>query len=40
MSADAAQALLELRDVTAGYAQDIDVLRDVSLRVDAGGSPA
>jgi branched-chain amino acid transport system ATP-binding protein len=30
------QALLELRDVTAGYAQDIDVLRDISLRVDAG----
>jgi ABC-type branched-subunit amino acid transport system ATPase component len=28
--------LLELRGVTAGYAQDIDVLRDVSLRVDAG----
>ena len=28
--------LLELRDVTAGYAQDIDVLRDISLRVDAG----
>jgi branched-chain amino acid transport system ATP-binding protein len=31
-----APALLELRGVTAGYAQDIDVLRDVSLRVDAG----
>ena len=31
-----AQALLELRDVTAGYAQDIDVLRDISLRVEAG----
>jgi branched-chain amino acid transport system ATP-binding protein len=30
------QALLELRDVTAGYAQDIDVLRDISLRVEAG----
>jgi branched-chain amino acid transport system ATP-binding protein len=30
------QALLELRDVTAGYAQDIDVLRDICLRVDAG----
>ena len=28
--------LLELRSVTAGYAQDIDVLRDVSLRVHAG----
>jgi ABC-type branched-subunit amino acid transport system ATPase component len=28
--------LLELRDVTAGYAQDIDVLRDIRLRVDAG----
>ena len=31
-----APALLELRDVTAGYAQDIDVLRDISLRVEAG----
>ena len=31
-----AQALLELRGVTAGYAQDIDVLRDISLRVEAG----
>jgi branched-chain amino acid transport system ATP-binding protein len=31
-----AQALLELRDVTAGYAQDIDVLRDISLRVETG----
>jgi branched-chain amino acid transport system ATP-binding protein len=31
-----AQPLLELRDVTAGYAQDIDVLRDIRLRVDAG----
>jgi ABC-type branched-subunit amino acid transport system ATPase component len=31
-----ALALLELRDVTAGYAQDIDVLRDISLRVEAG----
>ncbi|MDB5896898.1 MAG: transporter ATP-binding protein [Ramlibacter sp.] len=30
------EPLLELRDVTAGYAQDIDVLRDISLRVDAG----
>jgi ABC-type branched-subunit amino acid transport system ATPase component len=30
------QALLEMRDVTAGYAQDIDVLRDIRLRVDAG----
>src|SRR5512140_897958 len=29
-------ALLELRDVTAGYAQDIDVLRDITLRVEAG----
>ena len=28
--------LLEMRDVTAGYAQDIDVLRDIRLRVDAG----
>lgn len=28
--------LLELRDVTAGYAQDIDVLREIGLRVDAG----
>jgi ABC-type branched-subunit amino acid transport system ATPase component len=28
--------LLELRSVTAGYAQDIDVLREVSLRVQAG----
>jgi ABC-type branched-subunit amino acid transport system ATPase component len=28
--------LLELRDVTAGYAQDIDVLREIELRVDAG----
>jgi ABC-type branched-subunit amino acid transport system ATPase component len=36
MSADATQALLELRDVTAGYAQDIDVLRDITLRVEAG----
>jgi branched-chain amino acid transport system ATP-binding protein len=31
-----AQPLLEMRDVTAGYAQDIDVLRDIRLRVDAG----
>jgi branched-chain amino acid transport system ATP-binding protein len=31
-----AQALLELCDVTAGYAQDIDVLRDISLRVETG----
>jgi ABC-type branched-subunit amino acid transport system ATPase component len=30
------EPLLELRDVTAGYAQDIDVLRDIRLRVDAG----
>jgi branched-chain amino acid transport system ATP-binding protein len=28
--------LLVLRDVTAGYAQDIDVLREIQLRVDAG----
>lgn len=28
--------LLEMRGVTAGYAQDIDVLVDISLRVDAG----
>ena len=28
--------LLELRNVTAGYAQDIDVLREIDLRVDAG----
>lgn len=28
--------LLEMRSVTAGYAQDIDVLRDIDLRVDAG----
>jgi len=32
----APRPLLELRDVTAGYAQDIDVLRDIGLRVDAG----
>jgi branched-chain amino acid transport system ATP-binding protein len=31
-----AEALLEMVDVTAGYAQDIDVLRDVSLAVRAG----
>ncbi|HWI82985.1 ABC transporter ATP-binding protein [Ramlibacter sp.] len=31
-----AAPLLEMRDVTAGYAQDIDVLRDIRLRVDAG----
>jgi branched-chain amino acid transport system ATP-binding protein len=30
------EPLLELRDVTAGYAQDIDVLREIRLRVDAG----
>ncbi len=30
------EALLELDRVTAGYAQDIDVLRDVSLTVHAG----
>ncbi len=29
-------ALLELSNVTAGYAQDIDVLRDISLRVEVG----
>lgn len=28
--------LLELRDVTAGYAQDIDVLRNINLSVEAG----
>jgi branched-chain amino acid transport system ATP-binding protein len=28
--------LLELRNVTAGYAQDIDVLREIDLRVDTG----
>ena len=28
--------LLELKSVTAGYAKDIDVLRDVSLQVKAG----
>jgi ABC-type branched-subunit amino acid transport system ATPase component len=32
----APQPLLEMRDVTAGYAQDIDVLREIGLRVDAG----
>jgi ABC-type branched-subunit amino acid transport system ATPase component len=31
-----APALLAMDAVTAGYAQDIDVLRDVSLRVDPG----
>ena len=31
-----AEALLALDMVTAGYAQDIDVLRDVSLEVHAG----
>ena len=31
-----AQPLLEMREVTAGYAQDIDVLRAIRLRVDAG----
>jgi len=30
------EALLRLDNVTAGYAQDIDVLRDVSLEVHAG----
>ena len=29
-------ALLELHNVTAGYAQDIDVMREISLRVEAG----
>ncbi|MGZ5848113.1 MAG: ABC transporter ATP-binding protein [Ramlibacter sp.] len=33
---NAPRPLLELREVTAGYAQDIDVLRDIGLRVDAG----
>jgi len=32
----AADVLLEVANVTAGYAQDIDVLRDVSLAVHAG----
>lgn len=32
----AGSPLLEMRAVTAGYAQDIDVLREVSLRVHAG----
>jgi branched-chain amino acid transport system ATP-binding protein len=36
MSEPTTAPLLELRDVTAGYAQDIDVLRDIRLRVDAG----
>lgn len=36
MSEEPSQALLEMRDVTAGYAQDIDVLRDIRLRVHAG----
>src|SRR3954468_14964667 len=31
-----ADALLRLHNVTAGYAQDIDVLREVSLEVRAG----
>lgn len=31
-----AELLLDVVNVTAGYAQDIDVLRDVSLRVEAG----
>jgi branched-chain amino acid transport system ATP-binding protein len=31
-----APPLLEMTGVTAGYAQDIDVLRDIDLRVDAG----
>ena len=29
-------ALLEMRDVTAGYAMDIDILRGVSLKAEAG----
>ena len=33
---ESAAPLLELRDVTAGYAEDIDVLREIRLRVDAG----
>jgi len=33
---NAVQPLLEMRQVTAGYAQDIDVLREIALRVDAG----
>lgn len=36
LSDEQSSALLEMRDVTAGYAQDIDVLRDICLRVDAG----
>jgi len=32
----ATRPLLEMRNVTAGYAQDIDVLREIGLRVDAG----
>lgn len=31
-----AELLLKVEGVTAGYAQDIDVLRDVSLQVEAG----
>ena len=30
-------ALLEMRGVTAGYAEDIDILRDVTLVVPHGG---
>ena len=30
------ELLLNVENVTAGYAQDIDVLRDVSLQVHAG----
>jgi ABC-type branched-subunit amino acid transport system ATPase component len=36
MTGERAPTLLELREVTAGYAQDIDVLREISLRVEAG----
>lgn len=36
MSGETPEVLLEMRDVTAGYAQDIDVLRDINLRVEAG----
>lgn len=36
MSQEPSHALLEMRDVTAGYAQDIDVLRDICLQVHAG----
>ena len=30
------EPLLDVENITAGYAQDIDVLRDVSLQVHAG----